>query len=678
MMRIRQSTISHIAAAIFVVAVFCVGCASIGSPDGGRYDDDPPVFKGSTPKRNATGVSSKNISLEFDEIVKIENAAEKVIISPPMVEQPDILVLNKRIQVKIKDTLQANTTYSIDFADAIVDNNEGNPLGDFCFSFSTGDVLDTMEISGYVLDASNLEPIKGIQVGVYSDLSDTAFVTKPFERISHTDGEGHFVIRGMKRGDYRVYALQDMDQNYYFSQKAERVAWLDSVITTDSKWDYRADSIRKSDGTVDSVAYVGYTRFLPDDLVLLAFRETPTDQYIVSANRKTHEKFSLNFALPMDSLPVIRGLDFDERDAFIIERSKGNDTLTYWMYDSLLYYRDTLRLSVTYQTLDSTGLYVPVTDTLSLVPQKSRAQILKDAAKKAENDAKELEKEYKRLEKQGDSVAMVKLFEKKTAFLSMSLDADMSMDVDKIVRLSFNEPVLPFEADSVIHVSHKVDSVYEPMPMVLIQDSLNLKSFELYAEWRPGEEYQIVVDSASIYGIYGLHNNTLKQSVQVRPLDQYSTFAVKVKDAKPGYRVQLYTGNDKVVRSDTLKKGVSVFYFMYPGTYYVRLLDDANGNGIWDPGNYASGIQAERVYYLNKKFDLKANWEHEIDSPWDLSDTPVYLQKPDEAKSADVKSKQERKSKNIERDAKIAEQQAWKLKKRADRKERRLAWKRKK
>ncbi len=673
MMRIGHSTISHIAAAISVVAVFCVGCASIGSPDGGRYDDDPPIFKGSTPKRNATNVTTRNISLDFDEVVKIENAAERVIVSPPMVEQPDIQVLNKKIQIKIKDTLRSNTTYSIDFADAIVDNNEGNPLGDFCFSFSTGDELDTMEISGYVLDASNLEPVKGIQVGVYSDLSDTAFITKPFERISHTDAEGHFVIRGMKRGEYRVYALQDMDQNYYFSQKAERIAWLDSVITTDCKWDYRADSIRNSDGTVDSVAYVGYTRYLPDDIVLLSFKESPVNQYITSANRKTHEKFNLNFALPMDSLPHISGLNFDERDAFIIERSKGNDTLTYWMHDTLLYYKDTLRLSVTYQALDSMGVYVPVTDTLSLVPQKSRNQILKDAAKKVENDAKELEKEYKRLEKQGDSAAMAKLFEKKTSFLNMSLNVDQSMDVNQIVQLVFKEPVMPFVADSVIHVSHKVDSLFEPMPIVLIQDSLNIRSFNLYAEWRPGEEYQILVDSASIYGIYGLHNNILKQDISVRMLDQYSTFAVRIKDAEPGYRVQLYSGNDKVVRSDTLKKGVSVFYFMQPGTYYVRLLDDVNGNGVWDPGNYASGIQAERVFYLNKKFDLKANWEHEMDSPWDLYDMPLYLQKPDEAKQADVRSKQARKSKNIERDAKIAEQQAWKLKKRADRKERRLA-----
>ncbi len=671
-MKFGKGVFAYIAAAIFMVAAFCNGCASINSPDGGRYDEEPPVFKGSTPKRNATNVTPKNVTLDFDENIRIENAAEKVIVSPPMSQQPEILVLNKRIQIKLKDSLKTATTYSIDFADAIVDNNEGNPLGDFCFSFSTGDVLDTMEISGYVLNASDLEPIKGIQVGAYSDLSDTAFTTKPFERVAHTDAEGHFVMRGLRRGQYRVYALQDMDQNYYFSQKGEKIAWLDTVITTSCEPAVRLDSIFTDRGEFDSLQTVNYTRFTPDNLVLLAFNEKSEYQYITQNTRRSHEKFNVIFAIPQDTLPIVKGLNFDERDAFIIERSPGNDTITYWMSDTLLYYNDTLNVAMTYPVVDSTGVRAPKTDTLRLVPRKSRAQILQDAAKKAEEAAKELEKNIRRLERIGDTLSIAELLEPKIEYLDVTLDAGADMDINKIVTLTFNEPVKPFIADSVIHVEHLVDSVYEPMPIVLLQDSFNIRLYRLYAEWRPEEKYSITVDSAAIQGIYGLVNDKIKQDITVRSLKDYSIFAARVANPKPGYIVQLYTGKDMILRSEPVTEaGTAVFYFLEPGKYYIRLLDDANGNGVWDTGDYAAGIQPERVYYLNKEFDLKANWDHDME-PWNLNMTPIFEQKPDEAKTAETKSVEKRKSKNAERDDMIAERNAQKIQKKADRQERRL------
>lgn len=665
-----RRTISYYAAAIVMVAAFCAGCASIGSPDGGRYDDDPPVFKGSNPKRNALNVKSRTITLDFDEIVRIENAAEKVVVSPPMLEQPDIQVLNKRIQIKLKDSLVANTTYSIDFADAIVDNNEGNPLGDFCFSFSTGDALDTMEISGYVLDASNLEPIKGIMVGAYSDDSDSSFVTRPFERVSRTDSYGHFVMRGMANGRYRVYALSDMDQNFYFSQKSEQIAWMDSCITTSSKIDYRTDTVFDAKGEVDTVMTVPYVRYLPDDIVLLAFKEKPVQQYIANRSRKSHEKFEIVFAIPLDTLPVVRGLNFDEKDAFYVEHNADNDTLTYWMSDTLVYYMDTLKLSLSYPVLDSMGLVVTHIDTLSMVPPKSRAQVLKDLARKAENEAEEREKELRKLEKQGDSLALARFLEPKITYLNARLNVNGMMDIDQVVALNFDEPVLPFEPDSTVHVFHIVDSLMEEMPIVMVQDSVNLRKYNLYAEWRPEENYQIVVDSAEISGIYGLSNNKISANVQVKPLNEYSTFIVNVTDPKPTYLLQLFTGKDHVVRSSHLENGSAAFFFLKPDKYCLRILNDLNGNGKWDPGEYAKGTQAEEVWYMNKVFDLKANWDHETE-PWNLTSAPLTEQKPDAAKSASNDNKKERVSKNIERDEKIAQQQSYKLKKKAERQEKR-------
>ena len=166
MNRYRDITAKICNAALALIAFAALsGCAAIGNPDGGPYDENPPKITNSHPENGATGVKTKKVSIDFNEFIKLENANENVVISPPQIQQPEIKVTGKRIQVEFFDSLKANTTYSIDFADGIKDNNEGNPLGNYCFRFSTGDVIDSLEVSGYVLNAQDLEPVKGMTVG---------------------------------------------------------------------------------------------------------------------------------------------------------------------------------------------------------------------------------------------------------------------------------------------------------------------------------------------------------------------------------------------------------------------------------------------------------------------------------------------------------------------------------
>ena len=142
------------------------GCARMGQPDGGWYDDKPPQILATTPEDNGTGVTEKKVVIYFDELIKVEDATNNVVVSPPQLEMPEIKGAGKKIVVELKDSLKDNTTYTIDFSDAITDNNEGNPLGNYTCTFSTGAQVDTMEVSGTILDASNLEPVKGIMVGL--------------------------------------------------------------------------------------------------------------------------------------------------------------------------------------------------------------------------------------------------------------------------------------------------------------------------------------------------------------------------------------------------------------------------------------------------------------------------------------------------------------------------------
>ena len=270
---------------LLMLAIITYSCASMGTPDGGPYDEMPPKFVGSNPGLHAVNAKSKKIELEFDEFIKLEKPSEKVVVSPPQLEQPEIKVVGKKVVVELLDTLKKSTTYTIDFSDAIVDNNEGNPMGNFTYSFSTGEAIDTLEVSGTVLNASDLEPIKGIQVGLHKNLNDSALTTLPFDRVSRTDSRGHFSIRGVAPGKYRIYALMDGNQNYLYDSKTETVAFSDSLIIPSMMPATRQDTIWKDSLTIDTIKTVGYTRFMPDDIILRAFKEENTRQYLANSQR---------------------------------------------------------------------------------------------------------------------------------------------------------------------------------------------------------------------------------------------------------------------------------------------------------------------------------------------------------------------------------------------------------
>ncbi len=635
-MRRRLRYIAVWTAAVLLIAA----CASIGSPDGGPYDETPPVFLGSTPKPFALGVKEKRVTLDFDEFIKIEKAAEKVVISPPQITQPIIKTNGKSIIVELDDSLKANTTYSIDFSDAIVDNNEGNPLGNFALLFSTGEQIDTFAVSGTVLNAQNLEPIKGILVGLHSNLADTAFTKLPFERVSRTDADGRFTIRGIAPGKYRAYALQDANQNYIFDQKNEMLAWLDSLIVPYTEVRMHQDTTWIDSLTIDTIRAVPRVHYLPEDLVLLAFNETPTQRYLVKSERTALNKFSVFFSVGADSLPLLTPLNFAEEDAYIVESSEDFDSITYWMKDTLAYYQDTLSLALTYEFTDTTGLLVPRTDTLYLVPKKTRSKILKEEEKKLEEARKEREKRMKR----GDTIPEVT---KKMEFLSIKVASSTSMDLTANLLIDFNEPIAHFN-DTAIHLYKKVDTLWVMEPHMFRQRENALMGYELLGEWRPGMEYKMAIDSAAFTGIYGLHTRKYETTFKFKTLDQYSTLYLTVKNARPGYTVELING-EKVVRRQRVEKGQADFYFLKPGTYHMRLFDDRNENGVWDTGLYETKEQAEAVYYFPGSLQTRENWDYTQE--WDPTAVAIERQKPEDIKKQKSDTKT-RKSKNAEREEK--------------------------
>ena len=630
--------------ALLLVVIGFYACASTGMPDGGPYDETPPKFVRATPEPNATNNKRSKISIEFDEYIKLDKPSEKVIISPPQKEAPEVKVSGRRVLVEFFDTLQENTTYTIDFGDAIVDNNEDNPLGNFAYAFSTGESIDTMEVSGTVLNAQDLEPVKGIQVGLHKDLHDSAFTKLPFVRISRTDSRGHFTIRGVAPGTYRIYALMDGNQNYLFDSKTEAVAWQDSLIVPSMAPAVRQDTVWNEIDTLayDTIYDVHYTRFMPDDIILRSFKEENPMQYLMKSEREQLNRFSLYFSAKADTLPAIKGLDFDERNAFVIESNARHDTIRYWIKDTLLCERDTLTFQMDYLATDTLGQLVPRTDTLRMMNKinKERRMAMAEDARKKE------EKERKRREKRGDTVKA------EPKFFAMTVDAPSSLDINKNITIKFEEPVESIDT-SAIHVAMMVDSVWQDIPFIFMADSMAHRQYQILANWQPGLEYQLRIDSLAIKGIYGLYTNKVENKLKVKTLEEYGTLYLNIVGAGPHAIVQLLNSSDAVVRQQPVSdKNTCDFYFLQPGTkYYIRLFNDDNNNGIWDTGSYEEKRQPEEVFYFPKVWEMKANFEFE--ETWDIRAIPLDKQKLDEIKKQKPEEAKKIKDRNKERARKL-------------------------
>lgn len=584
-------------------------CANMGQgPQGGPRDTIPPQVTKELPLNGSLNVATKKVEITFNEYIQLADIQNNVLISPPQQMAPEIKAIGKTVSVVFQEDLLDSTTYTIDFGAAICDYNEKTPLEGYVMSFSTGDQIDSLAISGRVYNAANLNPMPSILVGIHANHHDTALNTMPFTRVTRSNSEGYFTIHNIRQGSYRLYALNDISRDYFY-QPGEGIAFMDSIITPyttrEMHWDtiwYDTLGLDLATGDtlftrqVDSVYEHEVTHFWPDSLILWYFEETKQRHYFQRILREDQHAFTLVFSAPQDSLPLLEPMRYSQLDStatdsawvnfmdyVLVQSNKTFDTITYWLTDSLAIRMDTIPIRMTYQFSDSLYNIIPKTDTIYAIYRQPR---LSEKAREA----------YLR--------------NKQNRKLELKTNASGKFNIyDTLTILS------PFPLDSIhengIHLVQRVDTNMLPIEFTIERkDSLGM-AMGIIAKLQPEQSYQLTIDSATCKDIYGACNNKLEAKLKLKSLNDYSTLTVQMKHFDPRARVQLLNEKDVVLKELPASNTGTVFQHLNPTTYYLRLYIDWNEDGEWTTGDWLQHRRPEPVYYYPAKLKLRANWEFE-------------------------------------------------------------------
>ena len=385
-----------------------------------------------------------------------------------------------------------------------------------------------------------------------------------------------------------------------------------------------------------------YTHFLPDDVVLSAFTQIQTNRYFLKAERKEPDHFTLFYSYGNAELPEIKGLNFNEKNAFVVEPSLNQDTITYWLRDTTLVNQDTLHMQVSYLASDSLGKLVRQTDTLEVLSKVPYEKRLKQQKEEYDKWKKQQEKNKKK----GEPYQT----EYPTTPLEVRIKNGTQIAPDENPTFILPSPVAVCDT-SKIHLYEKVDTLWQRAKYQFGSVPGIPRQYKIVGAWNPGHEYSLELDSATFIDIYGKASRKIKQSIKVSSLDEFSTLIVSLQRMEgKNCLLQLLNESDKPIKEVVAKNNEATFYYVKPGTFYLRLIVDENDNGVWDTGLYNTR-QPEAVYYYTKEIECKA--KRDVRITWNPRQTPLYLQKPAKITKQKADEKQKIKRRNYERAKKL-------------------------
>ena len=502
---------------------------------GGPIDSIPPVLLDEQPPNLSTNFSAKKVVLTFDEFIRINNVSREISISPDMEAFPQFKVKRKQLEIEFPDSLAENTTYLINFGRAIADNNEGNPLLDYTYVFSTGDNIDSLSISGTVINAQTNEPEPLISVILIPTSQDSTFGKRKANIFSTTDSLGNFKLNYLRSDDYRIYALKEQNNDRIYNSPEEWIGFLPDSISLNSD---------------------------TSNIILWTSKETPENFRILDRKIEPKGSISLRFNLPLED-PKIKITDPDSLDLTkIVHYNRQRDSATIWVADMGF---DSIKMQVfsSDSLMDSLLIRRPSSD------RYNRNIILTNNL-------------------ESNKVNRIK-------HLALYSSAPLSMlDRSKIALLEDSVAVTNFQ---------------------LLRDSIDNRNLLLRYNWKPKANYELVLDDGALLGYFEEKNERILFRFTMDENDRYGHLSlnIEVPDSIGQYIIELIDDNGTKIYDETIiNSSQKLEYKNYlEGRYRVRIIYDSNKNGKWDPGSLKNKIQPERVWYYDKVFNIRPNWEQE-------------------------------------------------------------------
>ena len=551
-------------------------CANVVSPTGGPKDVIPPVVLQSVPENQSTNFQDKEIHITFDEYVVLNNPNGNIFISPPLDKNPEYKLSGKSLIIKFKESLKPDVTYSINFGEAVKDLHEGNIFKDYSFVFSTGENIDTLTLEGKVLQSVDHQPSADYYVMLYCDNNDTIsidslpYFVKPYY-ATKTDKEGKFKFSGLKESDYLLFALKDENSNLKFDLPNENIAFLDSLVRPicNAQFIIHNDSLSSDDSVKQEVKEI-------NPLVLYSFLEEDTIQKLLK--KEIVEEGLLRFVFNRPAQNVKMEVLESLPDTFNILKiySANYDTINWYFTPN----KDSLLFAINYDTL------INDTTLLSLKPRKSGGR-----KTKTETVAKSLEI--------------------RTNIISGKLNPEQDL------ILTFKEPVTDvMMRDTTWYIVDK-DTIINDLNFVRL-DSFGLK-YKLDKTFIPEKSYKIIVPDSVFYSFKGVTNDTTEFAFKVPELAQYGNIfvTVEVPENVPQIIVELLDDKDKFVARQIVDETKKIeFRYLSPKKYKLKAILDKDGNGRWSSGDYGKKLLPEPVYFHKDVFDVKANWDIDLEESW--------------------------------------------------------------
>jgi uncharacterized protein (DUF2141 family) len=588
--------------AVLAWIVIISSCANQGMPTGGPLDSLPPVLINTQPKFKALNYKGSDVRFTFNEYINSSKISEMLVVSPPLEKRPVVLTKSKTIIVRFNEDLKDSTTYSLDFKDAIVDNNENNPFDNFRFSFSTGDNYDSLRVTGRVLNSFNLNPLENVLVMLHKNLHDSAvFALRP-DFIAKTDKTGLFLIDNVPSGKYNLFAINDLNNDLKYNEGAEEIAYWDSLIVPYAEYIDMIDTVVSG---ADSFLVSGHTHFFPEPVFMRYFSENLFDQFLQSFTRSSKYRCDFIFNEPVNDTFEIRLVGQEAEDWYILEPNAGMDSITLWITDTILANNDTLLMELSYFQLDTANQVFVQKDTLALnftareddTPQRRRRS---------------------REDEESDEEIPVPQF-------SLITNVGNVFELNSDIEITLPEPVFDFDTTAILlHLMD--DSLKTPLDYSLTKDSLRYRTYHLAYKWESGTSYTLSIDSAAFTNIYGITSSKLARNFKTRDENYYGQIILNFSEVKTPLIVQLLRNDNKetIIKTQPITAdGKVIFDYLAPEKYIVKIIYDDNNNGKWDSGSFQDKYQPERVAYHNEVIKVRSNWDSEI--IWVISEKPEFV-----------------------------------------------------